>query len=159
MTDADADALARSVPDWPAFPDSVAALGRLMAHYQLIILSNVDRAGFAGSNRRLGVRFDAVYTAQDVGAYKPSDANFRYLLDHVGELSCGPGDCSMWRSRCSTITSPPNGMACRASGSTADGTRPGWGATPDPRTAVTPDLAFESMTEFADAVDAAFAAK
>ena len=159
VTDADADALARSVPDWPAFPDSVAALGRLMAHYQLIILSNVDRASFAGSNRRLGVRFDAVYTAQDVGAYKPSDANFRYLLEHVGELSVRPGRLlhvaqSLFHDH---VPAQRHGLP----GVWIDRRRyrPGWGATPDPRTVVTPDLAFESMAAFADAVDAAFAAQ
>jgi 2-haloacid dehalogenase len=42
-----------SVPDWPAFPDSSAALAALAQHYRLIIVSNVHRAGFAASNSRL----------------------------------------------------------------------------------------------------------
>ena len=46
-------------PDWPAFPDSADALARLAKHYQLIILSNVHRDGFAGSNRRLRGDFAA----------------------------------------------------------------------------------------------------
>ncbi len=29
------------------------------------------------------VRFDAVYTAEDIGSYKPDLQNFHYLLDHV----------------------------------------------------------------------------
>ena len=45
-----------------------------------MILSNIDRDSFAASNRKLGVAFDAVYTAEDIGSYKPSPANFRYLL-------------------------------------------------------------------------------
>lgn len=72
-----------SVPDWPAFPDSAKALATLKQHYELVILSNVDRRSFAGSNRKLGVTFDAVYTAEDVGSYKPDPANFRYLLEHL----------------------------------------------------------------------------
>ena len=55
--------LGSSVPDWPAFPDSADALARLATHYQLIILSNVHRAGFAGSNRWLRGDFAAVITA------------------------------------------------------------------------------------------------
>jgi 2-haloacid dehalogenase len=43
----------------------------------------VDRAGFAASNEKLGVRFDAVYTAEDIGSYKPDPANFNYLLNHL----------------------------------------------------------------------------
>ncbi|MDA8048963.1 MAG: haloacid dehalogenase type II [Rhodospirillales bacterium] len=74
-----------SVPDWPAFSDSPDALAALKKHFQLVILSNVDRKSFAGSNRRLGVVFDAVFTAEDIGAYKPDPANFRYLLERLAE--------------------------------------------------------------------------
>ena len=76
-------AFGASVPRWPAFPDSAGGLRLLGRHYKLAILSNVDRDGIAGSMRKLGVEFDAVYTAQDIGSYKPADANFRYLLDHL----------------------------------------------------------------------------
>src|SRR3954469_5279049 len=51
VADEGAQRLANSVPDWPAFPDSVDALARLAERYQLIILSNVHREGFAGSNQ------------------------------------------------------------------------------------------------------------
>ena len=80
------------MPDWPAFPDSPAALAYLKQHYQLVILSNVDRAGFAASNQRLGVAFDAVYTAQDVGSYKPDPRNFEYLLVHLAQRGVGKAD-------------------------------------------------------------------
>jgi 2-haloalkanoic acid dehalogenase type II len=75
-----------SVPDWPAFPDSVEALAYLKQHYKLVILSNIDRISFAASNARLGVSFDAIYTAQDIGSYKPDLANFHYMLSHLAEL-------------------------------------------------------------------------
>jgi len=76
-------AFAASVPHWPAFPDSADALRLLKKHFKLVILSNVNRDGFAASNRKLGVDFDAIYTAQDVGSYKPDPANFDYLLEHI----------------------------------------------------------------------------
>ena len=72
-----------SVHRWPAFPDSAAALAVLKRHFRLVILSNVHRVGIAASARRLGVEFDACYTAEDIGSYKPSDANFEYLLVHL----------------------------------------------------------------------------
>src|SRR5215469_12031677 len=72
VSDEDAGRLARSVPDWPAFPDSRAALADLADRYRLIIVSNVDRDSFAASSRRLAVTFTSVITAQDVGSYKPS---------------------------------------------------------------------------------------
>ena len=76
-------AYGRSIRDWPAFPDSAEALGYLKQHHKLIILSNVDNASFAFSRARLGVVFDAVYTAEDIGSYKPSARNFEYMLDHL----------------------------------------------------------------------------
>jgi len=80
---AEHEAFGASVPDWPAFADSAAALKYLKKHYKLVILSNVDRNSFAASNKRLGVAFDAVYTAEDIGSYKPSPRNFDYLLKHL----------------------------------------------------------------------------
>src|SRR6202040_32847 len=85
------DRLATSVADWPAFPDSPGALAALSSRYKLIILSNVDRRSFAGSNARLGVTFDAIVTAEDVGSYKPSLRNFEALLQTVRRLGVGDG--------------------------------------------------------------------
>ncbi len=79
-------AYGNSVKDWPAFPDSADALAYLKQHYRLIILSNVDNASFAGSHERLGVTFDAIYTAEDIGSYKPSDRNFEYMLARLPHL-------------------------------------------------------------------------
>jgi len=79
-------AYGRSVRDWPAFADSAAALQYLKQHYKLVILSNVDNESFAGSNKKLQVEFDAIYTAEDVGSYKPSDRNFEYLLTNLKTL-------------------------------------------------------------------------
>ena len=76
-------AFGESIADWPAFPDSSGALRALQARYRLVILSNVDRRSFAASADRLGIDFDAVYTAEDIGSYKPDRRNFDYLLRHV----------------------------------------------------------------------------
>ncbi len=77
----------QSVKNWPAFPDSVEALQCLKQHFKLIVLSNVDNDSFRYSNEKLGVEFDAIYTAEDVGAYKPADRNFDYMLARIGELA------------------------------------------------------------------------
>ena len=85
----DADAareFGQSVGDWPAFPDTVEALRYLKQHFKLIILSNVDRASFARSNERLGVEFDRIFTAEEIGSYKPDLRNFQYLLDGLDGL-------------------------------------------------------------------------
>ena len=78
-----ARAFAASVGDWPPFADTPAALRYLREHFTLVILSNVDRASFARTARRLGVAFDAVYTAEDIGSYKPDPRNFHYMLERL----------------------------------------------------------------------------
>ena len=85
-TDAEAEAFGAAVGDWPAFPDSPDALRYLKRHYRLAVLSNVDRASFAGSNEKLGVEFDAVFTAEGIGSYKPNLRNFEYMLARLAEM-------------------------------------------------------------------------
>ena len=80
------EAYGNSIKDWPAFPDSAESLAYLKQHYKLVILSNVDNASFAQSNRRLNVAFDAIYTAQDIGSYKPSSRNFDYMIEKLSGL-------------------------------------------------------------------------
>ncbi|WP_378941210.1 haloacid dehalogenase type II [Mesorhizobium sp. ANAO-SY3R2] len=79
-------AYGQSVRNWPAFTDSVGALQYLKRHYKLVILSNVDNESFAASNEKLQVEFDAIYTAEDCGSYKPSDRNFEYMLKNLETL-------------------------------------------------------------------------
>jgi 2-haloacid dehalogenase len=104
VTDEQAARLARSVPDWPAFADSRDALAALSKRVKLIILSNVDRASFAGSNARLGVEFTSIIRAS------------------------GRANCCTWPRACSTIMCPPSGPACPRHGST--GGTPGRAGVP-----------------------------
>jgi 2-haloacid dehalogenase len=82
----DCAAYGRSIRNWPAFADTAAALQYLKRHYKLAILSNVDNESFSFSNEKLGVDFDAVYTAEDCGAYKPVPGNFDYMLSKLETL-------------------------------------------------------------------------
>lgn len=86
VTWAECIAYGKSVKNWPAFTDSAGALQYLKRHYKLVILSNVDNESFAASNEKLQVNFDAIYTAEDVGSYKPSDRNFDYMLNKLETL-------------------------------------------------------------------------
>jgi len=88
-TPAEAEAFGDSVGDWPAFPDSAEALAYLAGHYRLGVVSNVDRASFAASNRKLGVAFDVVVTAEDAGAYKPALAPFHLAIEALSEIGVG----------------------------------------------------------------------
>ncbi len=91
VTDREARSYGNSVSDWPAFPDSAEALTYLKTRYKLVILSNVDRASFAGSNKRLGVTFDLIVTAEDVGAYKPALAHFERGFRELAAIGVDKG--------------------------------------------------------------------
>lgn len=150
-----AEEIGASVPDWPAFPDSHEALARLHRHMKLIILSNVDRASFAGSNARLDIAFDAIHTAQDIGSYKPSTRNFDYLLDHVGEVDVAPGRLLHVAQSLFHDHVPAKAKGLPTVWIDRRHAQEGFGATPAPDVAVTPDWVFPSMAAFADAVDTA----
>lgn len=77
-------AFADSVGDWPAFPDSAAALVRLHSRFRLGVITNCDDDLFARSAARLGIDFDWVVTAQQAGAYKPDERNFELAFDRLG---------------------------------------------------------------------------
>ena len=85
-------AFGASIADWPPFPDSVEALAYLRQHGLLMVLSNVDRASFAHSARRLGDPFHAVVTAEDVGSYKPAPAHFERATALLADEGIAPGE-------------------------------------------------------------------
>ena len=83
LADDEAVAFGKSVKDWPAFADSAASLAYLRRHYRMATLTNCDRISYMGSNARLEIEWDAIYTAQDVGCYKPKLRNFEHLFERA----------------------------------------------------------------------------
>ena len=75
---------AGSVVDWPAFPDSADALRRLQQRFRLAVITNCDDDLFARSEERLGISFDDVITAEQVGSYKPDLRNFHVAHERIG---------------------------------------------------------------------------
>jgi 2-haloacid dehalogenase len=148
--------LGNSVPDWPAFPDSAGALASLGRHYQLIILSNVHRDGFAASNRRLNGTFAAVITAEDVGSYKPMENHFRALDRTLGELGIDRSELVHVAQSLYHDHVPARREGLRSVWINRRHDRAGWGATPEPEEEWSYDLEFTSMADFAAAADAAF---
>jgi 2-haloacid dehalogenase len=65
--------LAESLPGWRAFPEAHDALGELRRRgWKLAILSNTDDDFIAASQVQIGVVFDEVVVAQEIGSYKPA---------------------------------------------------------------------------------------
>jgi 2-haloacid dehalogenase len=73
-----------SVADWPAFPDSAAALARLHERFTLGVITNCDDDLFAASEARLGTTFDWVVTAEQAKRYKPNPRGFELMFERVG---------------------------------------------------------------------------
>lgn len=154
VTVAEMERFGFSVPDWPAFNDSARALVSLQNTHRLIILSNVDRQSFAASQARLGVDFDAVITAEDVGSYKPDPRNFEALTATIQNLGIQSEKVlhvaqSLFHDH---VPAKAAGLATVWIDRRHD--RPGWGATPEPAKNVKPDYVFPSMNAFAAAVHA-----
>lgn len=144
-------AYGRSVEDWPAFPDSVAALRYLKQHFKLVILSNVDNASFAASNSKLEVAFDAIYTAEDVGAYKPSDRNFEYMIVRLAGLGHGKEVILHTAESLFHDHAPANKHGLRSCWIYRRHDDEGFGATMAPEEMPQTDFRFNSMAELAEA--------
>jgi 2-haloacid dehalogenase len=150
-TAADHRAFGGSVGEWLAFPDSAAALAYLKRFYKLVILSNVDRANFAQSQKRLGVAFDAVYTAEDIGSYKPDLRNFRTMIDGLQRSGHPASDILHTAQSLFHDHAPANAVGLRSAWIDRRGGTAGSGATPPAPEGVRWDFRFSSMAELVEA--------
>ena len=144
-----------SIGDWPAFSDTVTALAALRARYRLVILSNVDRLSFRATQQRLGVTFDAVYTAQDIGSYKPDPRNFTYLIDRLAEDGFQKSDVLHVAQSLYHDHAPANAIGLASAWIDRRHGATGWGATAPPPQGVGYDFIFNSLAEFALAAECA----
>ncbi|MBL6615102.1 MAG: haloacid dehalogenase type II [Reyranella sp.] len=147
-----AAAFGQSVGRWPAFADSATSLQYLKRYYKLVILSNVDRASFARSNEKLGVAFDRILTAQDIGSYKPSLKNFEYALaDLEKTFGTKKGDILHTAQSIFHDVVPARTVGLTTMWINRRKSVGGWGATPAPKDAgalTTPDIEVASMADF-----------
>ncbi len=150
-SDGDAARFGASVADWPAFPDSAPALAYLKGHYTLVILSNVDRQSFKASNARLGVEFDAIVTAQDVGSYKPDSRNFEALLEAMRRLGVAKDRVLHTAESLYHDHVPAKRIGLATAWIHRRHDQGGFGATAPSREAVAPDFRFTTLGEMAAA--------
>ena len=151
MTVDDHMAFAASIRHWPAFPDSVQSLQYLKKHFKLVILSNVDNVGFSQSNRHLKVEFDAIYTAEDIGSYKPSPRNFDYMLEKLQDLGVSKSDILHTAQSLFHDIVPATRISLATCWIDRRAGEPGIGATPVVENPPTPDMRFVSLADMVDA--------
>ena len=87
---ADEAALARSLPAWQPFPETRAALQDARARgWKLAILSNTDRDYIESSLGLIGVPFDHVIVASEIGSYKPAHGHWAAFDEQTGAAPAG----------------------------------------------------------------------
>lgn len=151
VTWAECEAYGQSVKNWPAFADSMAALQYLKSHYKLVILSNVNNENFAASNARLGVAFDAIYTAEDIGSYKPSARNFDYMLEKLKSLGIARHEILHTAESMFHDHGPANAHGLANCWIYRRHDQEGFGATMNPGQMPRYDFRFNSMADLAQA--------
>ena len=144
-------AYGRSIEDWPAFANSAGALQYLKRYYKLVILSNVDNLSFAASNRKLRVTFDAIYTAEDIGSYKPDPRNFNYMLANLATMGVKPAEILHTAESMFHDHAPANNAGLASAWIYRRHADEGLGATMDPGTMPKVDFTFTSMADLVKA--------
>ena len=85
LPEGERDALGRSLPGWPVFPEVPAALREARARgWRLAILSNSDRELIDASVERIGVPFEHAIVAGELGSYKPDHGHWRAFRERAG---------------------------------------------------------------------------
>ena len=144
-------AYGESVRNWPAFSDSAAALQYLKRHFRLVILSNVDNTSFAASHEKLGVEFDAIFTAEDIGSYKPAKRKFEYTLRNLGRAGFAKADVLHVAESMFHDHAPANELGIRNCWIYRRRAKEGFGATVKPEAMPSYDFVFDSMQQLAEA--------
>jgi 2-haloacid dehalogenase len=79
------DALGRSLPQWPVFPEVTRALAEARARgWRTAALSNTDFDLIKASISAIGVPFDAAIVAGEIGSYKPAHRHWQTFFERTG---------------------------------------------------------------------------
>ena len=85
LPEGETSALARSLPFWPVFDDVPAALVEARDRgWKLAILSNTDRDLIDTSMVSIGIAFQPVIVASEVGSYKPAKRHWEVFREQTG---------------------------------------------------------------------------
>ena len=152
VSDAEAGEFARSIRRWPPFGDTRKSLVELKKRFRLAVLSNVDMNSFAATQKVLGVEFDLVCTAEEIGAYKPDPRNFRFLLARLSEMGIAGAELLHAAQSLFHDVEPARALGIRTawvdrySGAAS-------GAARAPQGAITADLRVSSLAELVEALE------
>lgn len=150
----DTEAFRLSIPRWPAFPDSVAALKRLRKRFYLVAMTNSDNWALSHFATTLSLPFDDIVTAEMVGWNKPDPQVFAFTRGRLSKEGFALEDIihvAQSQYHDIAVSRKLGYQTCwieRRKG------KQGAGATPSVQDVAIPDHHFSSLAELADAVDA-----
>lgn len=81
---ADVELFARSMGTWKPFSDTKQAILDLQKFVKVVLITNTDDDIIAETQKKIGVQFDEIITAQQAGAYKPSHKGFLLARERLG---------------------------------------------------------------------------
>ena len=87
-----ADEIGAAAGTWPLFPDSAAALARLLRLAPCGATTNSDRAHGEDVQRRLGLRLTHWWCAEELGCYKPDPR----VWERAGRVAGAPFGPEWW---------------------------------------------------------------
>jgi 2-haloacid dehalogenase len=135
--------LAESLPGWVAFPDVQAGLEEVRRRgWKLGVLSNTDSDLIAASQVQIGVLFDEVVVASEIGSYKPAHKHWQEFFARTGAPR--EGHVHVAQSLFHDIA-PANELGLRSVWINRDGQQSYDGARPD--------RALPDLTGLADVLD------
>ena len=148
-----ADGFALSIKEWPAFPDSAAALQRLKRRFKLVAMTNAQRWALDHMARKLGDPFDDTITVDEALCDKPDPRFFAFargrlsrdghgLHDILHVAQSQYHDIGVARRLGYTVCWIERRMGMKGSGGTLESAH------------TTPDYHFATLAGLADAVDA-----
>lgn len=143
-----------SVVNWPAFPDSVAALKRLRESFKLVAMTNAQRWALTHFEKTLDYPFYDTVTCDDAACEKPSPQFFAFARGRLSTRGFTQADnLHVAQSQYHDI-----GIAHSLGLTTCwierRHAQPGFGGTIEVPELTKPDYHFHTLAELADAVDA-----
>ena len=90
LPEGETSTLAKSLPSWPVFDDVPAALAKTRDRgWKLGILSNTDRDLIDASMVAIGIAFQRVIVASEIGSYKPAKHHWEFFREQTGASGTG----------------------------------------------------------------------
>ena len=115
----DVEGFRLSIPRWPAFPDSVAALKRLRKHFRLVAMTNSDNWALSHFANTLEQPFDDLVTAEMWAGTSPTRRSSPTPADGRAWRVSGSTTSCTSRKASTTTSRWPSAWAITSAGSSA----------------------------------------